>query len=70
MTIPIWEYNGKFYLKINAVNVKEAQVENGFKQIYIYIYIYIYLKPCSIYYYTISIYYVLFKISLSLSIYI
>ena len=31
MKIPIWEYNKKFYLKTNAVKVKEAQVENGFK---------------------------------------
>ena len=30
--IPIWEYNSKFYLKINAVKAKEAKVENGFKK--------------------------------------
>ena len=24
MKIPIWEYTGKFYLKINAVKVKEV----------------------------------------------
>ena len=30
MKKPIWEYNGKYYLKTNAVKVKEAQVENGF----------------------------------------
>ena len=32
MTIPVWEYNSKFYLKINAVKVKETQIENGFKK--------------------------------------
>ena len=32
MKTPIWEYNGKFYLGINAVRIKEAQVENGFKK--------------------------------------
>ena len=32
MKIPIWEYNNKFYLEINAVKVKEAQVEHGFKK--------------------------------------
>ena len=31
MKIHIWEYNNKFYLKINAVKVKEANVENSFK---------------------------------------
>ena len=30
MKMPIWEYNGKYYLKINAVKLKEAQVENAF----------------------------------------
>ena len=30
MKVPIWEYNNKCYLTINAVKVKEAQVENGF----------------------------------------
>ena len=30
MAIPIWENNGKYYLKTNAVKHKEAQVENGF----------------------------------------
>ena len=34
MTIHIWEYNNKFYLKINAVRVKEAQVENGLKRMF------------------------------------
>ena len=33
MEIPIWEYNNKFYLEINAVKVKEAKVEHGFKKI-------------------------------------
>ena len=28
--MPIWEYNGKCYLKTNAVKLKEAQVENTF----------------------------------------
>ena len=28
---PIWEYNGKYYLEIHAVQVKGAQVENVFK---------------------------------------
>ena len=37
MKIPIWEYNNKFYLKINAVKVKEAQDENGFKKDVLYI---------------------------------
>ena len=32
MKLTIWEYNGKLYLKINAVKVKEAQVETGFKK--------------------------------------
>ena len=32
MKNPIWEYNNKLYSKINAVKVKEAQVENGFKK--------------------------------------
>ena len=41
MKIPIWEYNGKYYLKINAVKVKEVadmlrkdalQIETGFKE--------------------------------------
>ena len=32
MNIVIWEYSDKFYLGINAVRVKEAQVENGFKK--------------------------------------
>ena len=27
----IWEYNGKYYLKINAVKLKDVKVENGFK---------------------------------------
>ena len=36
MKIPIWEYNNKFYLEINAVKVKEAQVENGFKNDVLY----------------------------------
>ena len=27
MKMPIWEYNGKFYLKIHAVRVKEVKVE-------------------------------------------
>ena len=28
----IWEYNGKCYLKVNDVKLKEVQVENGFKE--------------------------------------
>ena len=41
MKIPIWEYNNKLYLKINAVKVKEVagmlrkdalQIETGFKK--------------------------------------
>ena len=32
MKKPIWEYNGKYYLKTNAVKVKEAQVEHDFKK--------------------------------------
>ena len=32
MKKPIWEYNNKFYVKINAVKVKEAKVEHGFKK--------------------------------------
>ena len=27
-----WQYNGKYYLKTNAVKVKEAQVEHDFKK--------------------------------------
>ena len=27
MKMPIWEYNNKLYLQINAVKVKEAKVE-------------------------------------------
>ena len=30
MKMFIWEYNNKLYLKINAVKVEEAKVENGF----------------------------------------
>ena len=37
MKTPIWEYNTQFYLKINAVKVKEAKVENGFQKNYPYI---------------------------------
>ena len=29
---PIWEYNGKYYLKMNAVKLKEVKVENAFKK--------------------------------------
>ena len=36
MEILIWEYNGKFLLKINAVKV-ETQIENGFKKHVLYI---------------------------------
>ena len=32
MKMHIWEYNGKYYMKINAVTIKEVHVENGFKQ--------------------------------------
>ena len=32
MEKPIWEYNGKYYLKINAVKVKELPVEAVFKK--------------------------------------
>ena len=37
MTIIIWEYNNKFYLEINAVTVKEAQIENGVNKDVLYI---------------------------------
>ena len=37
MKMPIWEYNNKFYLKINAVKVKEAKVESGFNKDHPYI---------------------------------
>ena len=37
MKIPFWEYNGKYYLEINAVRVKEAQIEHGFKNDVLYI---------------------------------
>ena len=30
MKMPIWEYNGKYYLKFNAVKLKEVKVENAF----------------------------------------
>ena len=32
MKMPSWEYNNQFYLKINAVKIKEAKVENGFNK--------------------------------------
>ena len=32
MQMPIWEYNDKFYLKINAVKVKELKLEAGFEK--------------------------------------
>ena len=32
MKMPIREYNNKFYLKLYAVKVKEANVENGFQK--------------------------------------
>ena len=35
MKRPLWEYNGKYYLKINAVKVKELPVETCFKKILI-----------------------------------
>ena len=35
--MPIWEYNGKYYLKINAVKIKEVQVENAFQKGHPYI---------------------------------
>ena len=37
MKMPIWEYNGKYYLKVNAVKLKEVQVENAFKKDHPYI---------------------------------
>ena len=37
MEIPIWEYNGKCYLKSNAVKLKEVQVGNEFLKIHPYI---------------------------------
>ena len=32
--------NGKYYLKINAVKIKEVQVENGFKRMFLILWIY------------------------------
>ena len=32
-----WEYNGKYYLKINAVKLKEVKVENGLNKDHPYI---------------------------------
>ena len=32
MKMPIWEYNGKYYLKANAVKLKEVKAENGFNK--------------------------------------
>ena len=32
LKMPIWEYNGKYYLNINAVKLKEVKVESGFKK--------------------------------------
>ena len=32
MKQPIWEYNGKYYLNINVVKVKELPVETVFKK--------------------------------------
>ena len=37
MKKPVWEYNGKYYLEINGVKVKEAKVENASKKEYPYI---------------------------------
>ena len=35
--MPIWEYNSKYYLKINAVKVKELQIEIAFQKDHPYI---------------------------------
>ena len=35
--MPIWEYNNKYYLKINAVKVKELQIEIAFQKDHPYI---------------------------------
>ena len=35
--MPIWEYNEKYYLKINAVKVKELPVETCLKKDHPYI---------------------------------
>ena len=32
MKKPIWQYSGKYYMKINAVTVKELPVETCFKK--------------------------------------
>ena len=37
MQKPIWEYNGKYYLKNNAVKLKEVKVENSFQKYHPYI---------------------------------
>ena len=37
MEMLIWEYNNQFFLGINALKVKEAQVENGFEKYVPYI---------------------------------
>ena len=37
MKMFIWEYIGKYYLKINAVKLKEVKVENGFNKDHPYI---------------------------------
>ena len=37
MKLLIWEYNNEFYLKINAVKIKEAKVENAFNKDHPYI---------------------------------
>ena len=37
MKMPIWEYNGKYYLKNNAVKLKEVKVESGFNKDHPYI---------------------------------
>ena len=37
MEMPIWEYNGKCYLTINAIKLKEVQFENAFQKDHPYI---------------------------------
>ena len=44
MKMPIWEYNGKYYLKIKAVKLKEVNVENVFLKTILILWIYRLIK--------------------------
>ena len=40
LKMPIWEYNGKYYLKFHAVKFEEVKVESCFKKIIFILWIY------------------------------